>query len=65
LDYEKAYDRVNWEFLMEILAKRGFGEKWLNWIWKILHNGSVGVQVIGLHNGSVGVQVNGLESMGR
>jgi hypothetical protein len=26
LDYEKAYDRVNIEFLMEILRLRGFGE---------------------------------------
>jgi hypothetical protein len=27
LDYEKAYDRVNLDFLMDILRARGFGEK--------------------------------------
>jgi len=26
LDYEKAYDKVNWKFLLEVLAKRSFGE---------------------------------------
>jgi hypothetical protein len=27
LDYEKAYDKVNWQFLIEILEKRRFGDR--------------------------------------
>ena len=30
IDYEKAYDRVNWNFLLEVLKSRGFSEKWIN-----------------------------------
>jgi hypothetical protein len=30
---------------MEVLKRRCFGEKWVMWIGKILHNGSVGVHV--------------------
>jgi hypothetical protein len=26
LDFEKAYDKVHWGFLMECLEQRGFGE---------------------------------------
>lgn len=27
LEYEKAYDRVSWDFLVEMLTSRGFGKK--------------------------------------
>jgi mannosylglycoprotein endo-beta-mannosidase len=30
LDYEKAYDRVSWDFVEDMLQSRGFGLKWLN-----------------------------------
>lgn len=34
LDYEKAFDTVNLDFLDELLKIRGFGCKWLGWIHK-------------------------------
>jgi hypothetical protein len=43
LDYEKAYDRANLDFLFEILATRGFSGKWIGWIESIVTGGSVGV----------------------
>ena len=32
LDIEKAYDNVNWEALLKLMKKMGFGEKWCSWI---------------------------------
>lgn len=32
LDIEKAYDHVNWNYLIKILNLIGFGKKWLNWV---------------------------------
>jgi hypothetical protein len=43
LDYEKAYDRVSWDFLFETLSARGFSEKWVNWVKCLVKGGSVGV----------------------
>lgn len=32
LDLEKAYEHVNWTFLLKVLKDMGFGRKWVNWI---------------------------------
>jgi hypothetical protein len=32
LDMEKAYDHVDWNFLLYLLKRCGFGEKWCSWI---------------------------------
>ena len=34
LDFKKAYDRVIWNFLEEVLCKKGFNEKWIQWMNK-------------------------------
>jgi hypothetical protein len=48
LDMEKTYDHVNWNFLLYLLRRCGFGEKWCMWIkqcisttrFSVLINGS-------------------------
>jgi hypothetical protein len=32
LDFEKAYDKVQWEFIMDVMRKKNFPEKWLKWM---------------------------------
>ena len=33
LDVEKAYDHMCWDFLMYMLQRCGFSDKWRKWIW--------------------------------
>ena len=39
LDYEKAYDRVRWDFLDKMLCSRGFGDIWRTWIGRVVRGG--------------------------
>lgn len=45
LDFEKAYDKVNWDFLLACHKVRGFNDKWCGWVSQILHNGIVCVNI--------------------
>ena len=50
LDYEKAFDKVNLDFLAELLDKRGFGQKFRRMINQISLGGSVGVKLNNLES---------------
>jgi hypothetical protein len=50
LDFEKAYDKISWDFLFDMLKQRGFNETWCKWIEKVVTSGTLSVQI----NGSVG-----------
>jgi len=47
VDYEKAYDSVNWDFLYYMLNRLGFCDKWVGWIRECLTSSSVSVLVNG------------------
>jgi hypothetical protein len=47
LDYKKAYDIVNLDFLFEVLESRGFDEIWINWIRTLVKGGYVSVMANG------------------
>ena len=32
LDIEKVYDHLNWDFVLEVMRRKGFGQRWLSWI---------------------------------
>ena len=45
LDYEKAYDRVSWDFIEEMLISRGFRAKWRSWMKRVIQGGSICVRI--------------------
>ena len=45
IDFEKAYDKVNWEFLQQTLRMKGFSEEWCAWIRDLVTGGSVAIRV--------------------
>lgn len=49
-DFEKAYDRVNWEFIHEVLYRKGFDTSWVHRIMQLASGSQMAITV----NGEVG-----------
>jgi hypothetical protein len=39
LDFEKAYDKLNWEFMREVMRKKEFPEVWIGWVMHAVEEG--------------------------
>jgi hypothetical protein len=48
LDFEKAFDKVEYSAILLMLKHLGFGDLWLKWISKILHSASTSVLLNGI-----------------
>lgn len=53
---------VNWDFLIEMLSSRGFGNKWISWVMSTIQNCSFCVR-LNDHNGSLFVSGKGLKQV--
>ena len=51
LDLEKAYNHINWNFLLIVMQKMGFGEKWASWISWCISTATFSVLINGLPTG--------------
>ncbi|KAG9449626.1 hypothetical protein H6P81_009591 [Aristolochia fimbriata] len=47
LDMEKAFDRVDWDFLEAMMRQMSFGERWIGWIRSCVENASFSLLVNG------------------
>ena len=45
IDFEKAYDKVQWPFLQQVLRMKGFDAKWCRWVESFVSRGTVGIKV--------------------
>ncbi|GJS57859.1 RNA-directed DNA polymerase, eukaryota, reverse transcriptase zinc-binding domain protein [Tanacetum coccineum] len=45
VDFEKAFDSVNWKFLIDIMSQIGFGAKWCKWIHACLSSASISILI--------------------
>ena len=44
---KKAYDQINWNFLLTVLHKMGFGGKWVNWLKRCISIALFSISVSG------------------
>ncbi len=48
LDFEKAFDRIEWSFLFEALAKLGFCPQWIKWVSSLYESASSAIKLNGV-----------------
>jgi len=47
VDFEKAYDSVDWKFLYYMMGRLGFNYKWIKWIKACMELATVSILVNG------------------
>lgn len=50
VDFAKALDTVDWDFLLDLLVARGFGVRWVGWIMTILQSLKASILINGSSN---------------
>jgi hypothetical protein len=48
LDFKKAFDRIEWSFLFEALAKLGFYPQWIQWVGSLYRSASSTIKLNGV-----------------
>ena len=51
LDIEKTYDHLNWEFMLEVMRRKGLGQRWLTWITWCMSTASFSILINGTSMG--------------
>jgi hypothetical protein len=47
LDFEKAFDRIQWKFLFTALTNLGFNNTWVRWVCTMYHEASSTIRING------------------
>ena len=47
LDFQKAYDRLDWAFLRLALERKGFDDRMICWIMQIVMSGNTAINING------------------
>jgi hypothetical protein len=63
VDFEKAYDSVDWGFLEYMLRRCGFVEKWIGWMRVCVFAGNLSVLVNGSPTGEITVRLSVLDPL--
>jgi retron-type reverse transcriptase len=53
LDISKAFDTLNWAYLLDVLRACGFSQKWRNWVADILGSSSLRIIINGQRSNAI------------
>jgi hypothetical protein len=45
IEFEKAFDKVKWTFLLQVLEMKGFPAIWNDWVLKVVSGGRVTIKL--------------------